>query len=67
MRLPWHRQRHDDGEPTAADEALELSQQQRARAVQRRREFERLAVRMRRMRQVNHLGEAFRDAFGESR
>jgi hypothetical protein len=24
-------------------------------------------VRMRRMRQVNHLGEAFRDAFGEHR
>lgn len=66
MRLPWRRRR-TDGEPTAADEALELSEQQRDRAQQQRREFERLAVRMRRMRQVNHLGEAFRDAFEERR
>jgi hypothetical protein len=62
----WRRRR-EGGEPTEADEALELSERQRDRARQRRREFERLAVRMRRMRQVNHLGEAFKDAFGEGR
>lgn len=66
MRLPWRRRRSDK-EPTAADEALKLSEQQRNRAVERGREFERLAVRMRRMRQVNHLGEAFNRAFGEGR
>ena len=67
MKVPWRRRRHEPCDPTAADAALQLSEEQRARARERRREFERLASRMRRMREVNHLGEAFRDAFGESR
>lgn len=66
MRLPWRRRR-ERRESTAADEALQLSEEQLDRARERHQEFERLAQRMRRMRQVNHLGEAFRDAFGEGR
>lgn len=67
MRLPWRRHKHDQPEPSAADEALKISERQRERAAERGQEFSRLANRMRRMRATNHLAEAFKDAFGEGR
>ncbi|TDD97655.1 DUF7620 family protein [Actinomadura rubrisoli] len=66
MRLPWRRRR-DDAIPSDADEALELSEQRREQAVERRAEFDRLAERMRRMRTTNHLAERFAQALREGR
>jgi hypothetical protein len=63
----WWRRNEEEPRPTAADEAIEISERRRARAVQRRGEFERIAKRMRKMREVNHLAEAFERAFGEGR
>lgn len=67
MRLPWRRRAERDGARGAADEAIEVSAQRRDRAVQRSREFHRLAHQMRRMREVNHLADAFEETFGEGR
>lgn len=67
MRLPWRRHRAESDGRSAADEALEISERQRERAVERSREFRHLARRWRQVREVNHLAEAFERAFGEGR
>lgn len=67
MRVPWRRRRTDGERRSEADEALEISKRQREHARERRHEFERLASRMREIRKVNHLAEAFDRAFGEGR
>lgn len=63
MRSPWHRRHDRDQENVNADQALEISREQRDRAVRQRVEFERLASWMREIREVNHLAERFDEAF----
>lgn len=65
MKWPWRRRAEQDGARGAADEAIEVSAQRRDRAEQRSVEFRRLAHRMRKMREVNHLAEAFERTFRE--
>lgn len=67
MKLPWRRRAEQDGARGAADEAIEVSARRRDRAVERSHEFRRLAARMRKIREVNHLAEAFEQTFGEGR
>lgn len=67
MRLPWRRRREDATGRSAADDALEFSERQHEQARRRRYEFERVARRMRELREVNHLAEAFEQAFREGR
>ncbi|MFI0484896.1 hypothetical protein [Actinomadura sp. 9N215] len=66
MRVPWRRRANGDRR-SAADEALEISKRQREHARERRHEFEHLTHRIREIRKVNHLAEAFDRAFGEGR
>jgi hypothetical protein len=63
-RIRWHRR--EEG-PSDADRALAVSEAQHQQAQAERAEMENLAAKLRRMREVNHLAESFRDAFGEGR
>lgn len=65
MRWPRLRRTRPPSEPSRADEALEQSREQLEKAREQRRRFEEFAAKVRRMREENHLAEAFDRAFRE--
>ncbi|WP_242892407.1 DUF7620 family protein [Actinomadura litoris] len=65
MRPPWRRRARAG--TSEADQAIRISEQRRDQAKEQRQEFERLATRIRRMRERNHLAEAFRRAMEDGR
>jgi hypothetical protein len=61
MRWPWKRRG-----PDSADEALEDTRKEREAAQARGEEIRSIAIRLRQIRETNHLAESIRRALGES-